>query len=499
MEDSAPPSRPPGAESLTELPPIPSAEGTFEEPIVADAALTLDEQRPRERRDILTGPLRPALFLLAVPVLLEQFVNFLVGTCDIWLAGHLPDAAQSTPATTAVGFAAYVGWLASMLYSLVAAGTTALVARHWGAGQRDDAARVANCSIGLALIAGILFLAVIWPLAPELPRLLQLPPTASDITVRYLRIDGIGLVFTAISLVAAAALRGTGDMRTPLIALGTVSIVNLIVSAALVYGWGPLPQLGVDGIVLGTVVARLAGGLLIIGFLLRPHSDLRLRWSELLPRTKQVRRILRIGLPAAGDGLVLWCGHFLFLGIINQLGEVALAAHMVGIRIEAVTYLPAVAWSAAAATMVGQSLGRGDNSRARAAGHEAVRQCGLVGIGVTLFFFFGAGPIFQWMHSDPRVVELGASAFPIVALFQVPLVVGIIYAASLRGAGDTRFPLLMTAVSTFGVRVPLSWLLAIYYDLGLFGAWSGMCADMGLRGLMAAARFARGRWQRIEV
>ena len=485
-------------DSLAGIPPQ-VMDGIYEESLGAEVISTPETIEPQNHRWLLTGPLRSTVFRLALPVLLEQFLNFCVGTCDMWLAGHLPDPELRTPATLAVGVAAYVGWLASMLFSLVAAGTTALVARHWGAGEFAEANRITHRSLALALIAGGLFIALIWPLAPIVASVLSLDPTATGITIRYLRIDGIGLTFTALSLVMAAALRGSGDMRTPMIVLGAVSIVNLIVSATLVFGLGPITALGVDGIVWGTLVARLSGGVLMIVWLARGWSGLRLDLAELHPAGRDTRRILRIGLPAAADGAILWTGHFLFLRIISQLGATSFAAHMVGIRVEAITYLPAVAWGAAAATMVGQSLGNLDPERARRAGHEAVRQCALLGIAITATFFFGSHWIFAAMNSDPAVQATGAPAFRIVALFQIPLLVGIIYVASLRGAGDTRYPLLMTACSTFGLRIPLAWILAVELGWGLTGAWSAMCADMGLRSLMAGVRFVRGHWLRIDV
>lgn len=485
-------------DSIADLHGAASAEGTFEEPLVAEAAPTGGSALDRRSR-LLTGPLRPTVFWLALPVLFEQFLNFCVGTCDIWLAGHLPDRSQTTPATTAVGVAAYVGWLASLLFSFVAAGTTALVARSWGAGDRVAAGRITTRSLLLAVLAGVGFLIVIWPAAPLVPRALALDADATRISIHYLRLDALGLVFTALSLVAAAAFRGAGDTRTPMLALGTVSIVNLIVSAGLVYGWGPFPALGVSGIVWGTVVARTSGGLLILAWLLRGRSGLRIHRRDASLFHRDVSRILRIGLPAAADGAVLWTGHFLFLRIISDLGPTAMSAHMVGIRVEAITYLPAVAWGAAAATMVGQSLGGGDVDRARRAGHEAVRQCAFLGVGITLAFTLGAEWIFRHMHTDAEVCRVGAAAFPLVGVFQIPLLTGIIYVAALRGAGDTRFPLVMTALSTFGLRLPLAWWLSAELGWGLLGAWSGMCADMGVRSVMASLRYIRGAWQRIEV
>ncbi len=462
-------------------------------------ALTGESPARQSTSHLLTGDLRFTVWHLALPVLLEQFLNFCVGTYDMWLSGHLPDESITTSATSAVGVAAYVGWLASMLFSLVAAGTTALVARHWGAGQFTDARRITNRSLALALTAGIGFLILIWPGAPLFSFLLDLEPKAAEITTHYLRLDGIGLVFTALSLVGAAALRGTGDMRTPMFVLGTVSVLNIIVSTILVYGLGPIAPLGVDGIVLGTVSARFAGGLLMMLWLRFGSRILAIELSQWKLRGETARRILRIGLPAAIDGMIMWSGHFLFLRIISEAGATALATHMIGIRVEAITYLPAVAWGAAAATLVGQSLGNQDPQRARRAGHTAVWQCGLLGILITLAFFAGSERIFSFMHNDPQVRETGASAFRTVALFQIPLIISIVYVAGLRGAGETRFPLVMTVFSTIGLRIPLAWLLCLGLGWGLYGAWLAMCVDMFIRAVMSAWKFARGDWVETKV
>ena len=473
-----------------------SAEGTFEEPCVSETPAIVDATGHNR---LLDGPLRSTVFFLALPVLLEQFLNFCVGTWDIWLSGHLPDVSQTTPATAAVGVASYVGWLASMLFSLVGAGTTALVARHWGAGERSAANHIANQSLALASVAGLGFLAFIWPAAPLFARGLDLDPTAAAITIDYLRLDGIGLVFTAVSLVGAAALRGSGDTRTPMFVLGTVSVVNLIVSPLLVYGLGPVPSFGVEGIVWGTVTARAAGGVLMLVWLASGRSGLQLIRSELSIRRREARRIFRIGVPAAADGLIMWAAHYAFLRIISSAGPTAFAAHMVGIRLEAITYLPAVAWGAAAATMVGQSLGNQDSERARRSGHESVLQCSLLGVVITAVFYFGADWLFALMHTDAEVASVGGKAFPIVALLQIPLMVAIIYVASLRGAGETRFPLVMTLVSTLALRLPLAWWLCTHLEWGLYGAWVAMSVDMGVRGVMARWRFLSGSWERIEV
>ncbi len=447
---------------------------------------------------ILSGDLHRTLLVLAAPVLLEQFLIFCVGFYDTWLAGNLPGGV-STIATGAVGVGAYVDWLATTLFSLVAAGTTALVARSRGAGNFAEANRIANRSVGLAVVAGLAFVAFVVPAAPFLARTIVGDNQGAAVAARFLRIDAIGLVFTSVSLAGAAALRGAGNMRTPMWILGVVSVLNVIVATALVHGVGPIPPLGIDGIVLGTTMARCAGGLLMLGVLAVGVSDLKLSTVEIRFRDALVRRILAIGIPAAIDGGVMWTGHFIFLHIIGGFGDAAFAAHVVGVRVEAVTYLPAVAWGIAAATIIGQSLGAGDPGRARRAGHAAVRQCGLLGLVITAVFLVAAAPIYARLHNDPAVAEVGVPAFRMLALFQVPNIVAIIYLTGLRGAGDTRAPLVITILTTIGLRLSLAWLCGVALGGGLFGAWIGMCADMLARGVLATIRFAGGGWTRVRV
>jgi multidrug resistance protein, MATE family len=467
-----------------------ASEGDIEEPRIG-------AEPPRQGRrsgiDLLSGRLRPTVFRLALPVFGEQFLHFLVGFYDVFLAGNLGEDIR-TEATAAVGVAAYVGWLASMVFSTVGIGTTALVARAWGAGDRPRAQDVTNRSIVLGVLFGAGFLLFILPGAPLLVNLFGLTGSSAEIAVRYLRLDALGLLFFCFSLIIAAALRGSGDMQTPMWIFSFVNLLNIAVSTVLVYGVGPIPAWGVDGIVTGTVVARVSGGLLTLACLIRGTNGLSLVWRQMRLRGEPTRHILRIGVPAAAEGLVMWIGHAIFLRVISDLGSASFAAHIIGIRVEAITYLPAVAWGHAAATMVGQSLGAGNRERAIQAGHEATFQCALFGILITLWFTLGAGGIYALMHQDPFVREIGVPAFRVVGLFQIPLILGIVYFAALRGAGETRMPLAITAFTTYLIRIPIGYVLGVTFEMGLMGAWMGMNLDMLIRGLLASWLFSSRRW-----
>jgi multidrug resistance protein, MATE family len=448
---------------------------------------------------ILTGPPRSTLFFLALPVLTEQILNTLVGLVDVFLAGQI-----SATATSAVGVAAYVTWLVSMLVMLVGIGASALVSRAQGAGNHAEANHFANQAITLAAVFGCIIALLNFLAAPLFATAFKMTGEAYEITVTYLRIESIGHFFVSTTIVASAAFRGIGRMKIPMLVFGVMNVVNAFFSVVLMYGWGPAPRLGVNGIVAGTVIAQFVGCSLIVAILIRGQWGLRLHLREMALQIQSVTRIVRIGLPAAADGAIMWTGQFIFLLIIarlapNPLGQAYLAAHIIAVRFEAFTYLPAVAWGAAVATMIGQSLGAGDIRRAVRAGNEGVLQCGSLAAMLGLVYFFAAPQIYRLMSTDPLVQEVGTRPFRYLALLQPLLATSIVYIAGLRGAGDTRYPLLISLMGAFCVRVPLGYFFGVVLNGGLLGAWVGMFGDMIWRAVGAIVRYHRGRWVHTKV
>ena len=459
---------------------------------------------------LLTAPLRTTMLRLAWPVFVEQLLNFLVSFTDTFLAGFI-----SKEATTAVGLAAYVSWLASNIFSLVSTGTVAVVARHWGAGEFESAGRAANRAVAIATLVGIAVYVLIWFAAPSYAALMRLEGATAEMVVRFLRIDGAGYLFSCLTVAGAAALRGTGQMRVPMMILGFVSVLNVVITT-LLSGVGPAEWLsisarlgitgfGLDGIAYGTFAARLIGGLLTLGVLGSGRFGLKLIPREVTLRGDVARRILRIGSPAGLDGLLRWSGQLAFLMIVARLSDneaertAIMAAHLIGMQVEAISYLPACAWGMAAATLVGQSLGAKQPERARAGGNEAVKQCAGLALLLTGVFFFAAQPIYELMHMDAQVHAVGVTPFRFNALFQIPLVTAIVYTFALQGAGETRQPMWVSLLGVFGVRLTLAYLCGIVLHGGLLGAWIGMCCDNTVRAILVTWLFRRGRWMRKAV
>jgi MATE family multidrug resistance protein len=471
------------------------------------------------KSSILHGPIRSAVFWLALPVLGEQALNAMVTWNDAFLAGRI-----SPEATGAIGLAGYVGWLMTMLFWMSDTGATAIVARGIGARNFGEARRTTHQALILACISGIGGTVLINIVAPMFATLLNMHGPAHGIAVRFMRIDAMGYMGAAVSFALAACLRGAGDTRTPLMALGGVNVVNFVFSGLLCFGAGPIPAYGVDGIAWGTVIARWSGAVWLVVILLRGRDDvistrqipggregrkvlrgiLRLRAAEVRPDKGLMWRILRIGLPAAADGAISFSGHFFFMMIVTRVPSVfptaiLFAAHTVGIRIESLSYLPATAFQVAASALVGQNLGAGQPERAELGARQAAKQAAILLGLISLVYFFAARPLFAFLSNDPRVWECGVPALRGLACVQIPLAILIVFIGALRGAGDTRTPMMLTAFGMACVRIPVSFIGGIVLKGGLLGAWSGMFADLVVRSILITNRFRAGKWKQVRV
>jgi putative MATE family efflux protein len=302
----------------------------------------------------------------------------------------------------------------------------------------------------------------------------------------------------AIMLVGTAALRGVGDTRTPMLIMAVVNVVNMVVAYVLIYGIGPFPALGVLGSALGAAIGRVVGFALVIGVLVRGHRGLRLRSRLLLPDATQFRRIIAIGAPAGAEMLVLRGGMMAFVATVASLGTSALAAHQIALTSESLSFMPGFGFSVAATTLVGQALGARRPRLAERSGWTACGMAALIMSAMGLLFFLFPEKFMAAFTDDPVVIALGSGPLRLVALVQPFLAASMVLSGALRGAGDTRWPLAITASGFWGVRLPLAFILA-QTPLGLLGAWTGMAIDLALRGIATTLRFRCGGWTSIQV
>lgn len=445
---------------------------------------------------------RSRVFRLAMPAVGEQFLNLLVGLVDTFLVGHLALTTiaslgyGSAQALAAVGLASYVVWTATTLFIAVAVAATALIARAIGASDPLTANSALRQSLVLGAGMGLLALVLIALFAGQMMQVLGAPSDVYPLGVDFLRITALSMPLAGLLFIGNAALRGQGDTRTPLLVMFVVNGLNVLIAWALVNGQFGLPALGVRGTAIGATIARSAGGLLVLLVLVRGRGSLRLDrlpW----PDFDMLKRLIRIGLPSGGEQLAFQGALVLFARLITGLGTVAFAAHNTVLTIESISFLPGAGFATAATTLVGQGLGANDAESASRSGYEAFRQAVIFMAGMGVLFIVVPHWFLSLLVSDPEVIAAGVTSLRTVGIIQPLLAASFVFSGALRGAGDTRFPLLIKLVSPWLLRLPLAFLLIPMF--GLTGAWIALSSDLALQGLLAWWRFRGGRWRYIRV
>jgi putative MATE family efflux protein len=453
--------------------------------------------KPRELGGRLAGlSLKRQVFVLAIWPLMEQVLNYLVGLNDQILAGHM-----SVAATNGVGVGVYVEWLIAVVQMAVGVGSSALVARAMGARHR----RLANAALGQSLLlgfgCGIGIGALIYVIAPALGRFTLLEGESLDACVTYLRILTLAAPLSGVLFAGAACLRGSGDTRTPFVVLVLVNLVNSGMSILLVHGPAPIGGHGVAGIAGGTLCAWVVGSALMVAALFSGWGGLKLRLHRLRPHAHTMKRIVRVGVPNLAEALFgNWVANFVLMRVVGMLGNpAAWGAHVNTVKIEGLSYLPALAIAVAASTLTGQYLGLGDPERAK----RAIRICWAAAVIVAgcvgLIFIAFPWPLARMLTDEPEILALTPKLLRIAGCFEIFLATYMVLAQALRGAGDTRATMVLMFISTFAVRLPLAYAIGVWMGYGLVGVWVGMCLELIVRAGLLAWRFRQGGWVHARV
>lgn len=462
-----------------------------------------NDASPNRAESRASAPSDPAARLsvlaLALPVIGQNFLGMLVGWSDAILAGQILVHEDFLAAGTVAG---YLLWLVESSSTLITIGCQAIVARMEGARDRRSAEFITQQSLLLALITGSLAGGAMYFGADRAAGMMGLEGSARSLCAQFLRNIAWSGPFMHLLLVGTVCLRAAGHTMAGMWILALVNLVNVAFSWMLTVGFGPLPALGWPGISAGTSISFVVGGILTWIWLKRGWSDLRLPDEPPWPDGSAARRILRIGIPGSATTFSVLAAQLWFLAIIASLGTASTAAHGVAIRCESLSFLTADAFSVAAATMVGQSLGASRARAARRRGWEAVRLGFYCLSAMGVIFYFGAEILFRLFvrPEEADVFRLGVPLLRLVAFAMPALSAAVILTGALRGAGDTRSPLLFNVLGLFAVRIPVACLLTSGpLGMGVYGAWVAMFLDLQVRAILAIWLFARGRWTKIEV
>ncbi|WP_437675029.1 MATE family efflux transporter [Sorangium sp. So ce131] len=442
----------------------------------------------------------------------------------VFLVGRGMVGRHSTTALAAMQLCGPLTWTIVSVFTATSAGTLAVVARAVGAGDRALAAAAARTSLLFALAVGA---AVALPLLAACGPLLRalFPEAGAEVVAQamaYLDVVLPALPLAFVVAVATSALQGAGDTKTPLVVATIGNLVNVAVSAVLIFGYLGLPALGVRGAAAGAASTMVAEAALLTAALLSRASPLPLRAA---PDTAAARdahagrsaersaersaarkesaaalaRVLRVAAPAFAERSVYHAGYMGFVAIIGLLGGAAMAANQALIAIESVCFLSADGFGIAAGALMAQRLGAQRPRDAARAGLIAALMAIAALSAFGALFAFAPRPLLLAFSSDPELLALGERALPVAAVAQPFMAFATVMGMGLRGAGDTRTVLAVTLVCSLLVRLGGTWLFAITLGHGLVGVWMGSTADWICRSALLAIAYARGRWRGVAV
>jgi putative MATE family efflux protein len=441
------------------------------------------------------------IWRLAVPAVLQQLFltsHFFVDTKMI------ADYGGADPAPlAAMGVIGPLVWSVTVIATITSIGTTAIVARRIGAGRAGAATHATRVALLLALGTGVLVAAAGVCLRVPIVALFTslLPPDEGGAAVagmaeRYLYWVFLLFPLRAVVVTLEAALRGAGESVLPFLGGVSSTAANIAGNFLWIFGSLGAPELGVEGAGLATGLAPLAELALIGGALALARSPrLRVGGGAPGPREKGIaREILRISAPALVGAVTFHAGFLVYQSAIFGLDPSAIAAHRVAITLQSLGFLPAAGFHAAAASLSGRLLGAGDRELAREAAQRNLRLGLLFVAPVSLGFLLAAGSLVGFIAEIPGTIAAAACCLRIGAL-EIPFLLATeSLTGTLRGAGATRAPMRITAIGTWGVRVPLAWILAHGTPLGLAGIWVATVVDWIVRGALTAAAVRSGAW-----
>lgn len=426
---------------------------------------------------------------LATPVILSMVSQTLLAAIESAFLGRVGTVEQG-----AAGLGNALLWSVFIACNCSGMGVHICVAQAYGAGRRQECGAITWQGLYLSFLAWLVLLGAALA-APLLVRLCAPSPELLTPTTLYVRIAFLGSLPMLLNVTLVGFFRGLGDARTPLVVTVIVQGLNVLLDVLLIFGRAGLPPLGVAGAALASVLAKAIGSALYLGLFFRCGRRHGYLARTRLPFDWQAsRHLLQVSWPVGAQGTLEMSAWTLFTALTARLGAAEAAAHTIAMRVLSLVYMVGYGVAVAATTLVGQYLGA-DN---RLAARRSMMTClGLVtflmsalGVGIVV----GRSSLAGLFTHDPAVAALGTSVLLLVAVMEVLDGINVVAVGVLRGAKDTRWPMLVGLLLNWGVFVPCAALAILVWPGGMWGGWCAALGSVSVLGAVMGWRVLRRRW-----
>jgi putative MATE family efflux protein len=471
-------------------------EPTAISPQVADRSLW------RELREAIRGSeadytqigLGKAIFLLAVPMILELVMESTFAVVDIYFVGKLGASAVAT-----VGLTETVLFLLYAVAMGLAMAVTAIVARRVGEKKRDEAGATAAQALYVGLLVSLPFAAAGVFFAPDLLALMGGDEWALNEGYHYTRWMLGSNVVIVLLFVINAIFRGAGDAAIAMRVLWLANGINIVLDPVLIFGLGPFPALGIQGAAIATTIGRGTGVAYQLLVLFRGSPHLSSVFSQLAWRGRILLSILRTARGGVGQMIVAMTSWIFLMRILAGVGSEAVAGATIALRILLFTLMPAWGMSNAAATLVGQNLGAGRPERAESAVWRTGSYNMVFMVAVSVVYFIYSRELIGFFSDDALVISIGAEWLRILSYSYFVYGWWMVSVQAFNGAGDTWTPTKINLVFFWMIQIPLSYYLAIPLEWRHSGVFWGVFVSETSVGLFTLWLFSRGGWKTAQV
>ncbi|MBR5745641.1 MAG: MATE family efflux transporter [Clostridia bacterium] len=437
---------------------------------------------------------------MAWPAMLESLLLSLVNVVDSIMVSSC-----GTNAVAAVGLTNQPRMLFFAVFFSLSVSVTAIVARRRGQNDREGANACLSQALGVcfALIA-VLFTVSMFVSEPLLDLAGAKPETIVDAT-RYFRITMAGLMFTAVGMTINAAQRGSGNTKIAMRSNAVANITNIIFNYLLINGVWFFPELGITGAAIATLLGNIAAFIMSVSSLFGGDKFLSnkkiniFRWDK-----NQLATIGRIASGAGVEQLFMRFGFFIYSVIVANLGTAEIATHTICMNIQTLSLAFGDGLSVAASALIGQNLGRKRPDLATLYAKAGQRMGISMSVILILVFTLLGGPIMLLFLKEgdvnyDYVYTTGRNILFIIAAVAPALISQVIFNGSLRGAGDTKYVAITSAISIAVFRPVTAYILCYTCELGLYGAWISLLIDQYMRLAFSAYRFGTGKWAKVKI
>lgn len=438
--------------------------------------------------------LKRAIFLLAVPMILELVLESTFAVVDIYFVSKLGASAVATVGLTET----YLFLLYSVAMGLATA-VTAIVARRVGEKNKEEVGKVAIQAIFLAMLTSIPFSIAGIFFSKELLALMGADQWSIEHGYRFTQWMLGGNFVIVLIFVINAIFRGAGDAAIAMRVLWIANAINIVLCPVLIFGYGPFPALGIQGSAVATNIGRGTAVLIQLWTLFKGGKHIRAWFSQIYWDAKIMLAIIRTSLGGIGQMIVGMTSWIFLMRILADVGNEAVAGSTIVVRLLMFTLMPAWGLSNAAATLVGQNLGAGHPGRAEASVWKIGFYNMIFLLGVSVVFFFCNEWLMKIFTDEPGIITIGSEWIRILSYSYFVYGWWMVAVQAFNGSGDTQTPTKINLVFFWLIQIPLSYFLAIKLEWEHSGVFWGVFISETLVGLFTLWLFSRGKWKTVKV